>query len=188
MEQRHSKAKKEDKMIIWSKSVPMDVAFKAIKSICKITAKTVSNKTVNGAGFFMKVSDSMRCLIINYHVLDPDLIENIIYIEAWNHKTMMLNLKDYKITYFKKPKDMAVIQLKNSDKIIPDIQFLDYDKNYVNGYKIYRNVDVFSIKHPFGESAACSCGKIVEIKDFEFRHNISTDKDSLRRTLRIDSS
>ena len=52
-----------------------------------------------------------------------------------NHTKYELNSKNYDITYFKKPKDIAVIQLKNSDEFIQDIQFLDYDRNYAMDIK-----------------------------------------------------
>jgi len=172
------KAKKKDEIIIGPKPVPMDAANKAIKSICKITTKMPNDQIGNGTGFFMKVSDSMKCLITNYHVVDPKLINNIIEIEVWNHTNFKLDLNNYKITYFEKPKDIAVIQMKNSDEITQNIQFLSYDKNYTEGYHIYQNVDVFSIQHPCGKSAACASGTISSIDNFEFEHNVTTDKGS----------
>ena len=136
-----------------------------------------NNQIGNGTGFFMKVSDSMKW-ITNYHVIDPKLINTIIEIEVWNHTKFKLDLNNYKITYFEKPKDIAVIQLKNYDEITQDIQFLSYDKNYIDGYHIYEKVDVFSIQHPCGKSAACASGTITSIDNFEFEHNVATDKGS----------
>ena len=48
----------------------------------------------------------------------------------------------------------------------------------MNGYEIYKNIDVFSIQHPFGKGASVSNGTIINIKNFEFEHNISTDSGS----------
>jgi len=91
---------------------------------------------------------------------------------------MKLNLNNYNIKYFEDPKDITVIEIKNSDEIYKDIEFLNYDRNYINGYEIYNNVDVFSIQHPLGKSAACASGKIIKIYEYEFDHNISTDNGS----------
>jgi len=126
----------------------------------------------------MNISNSIKFLITNYHVINPDLINEDIEIEIWNHKKMKLNLNNYNIKYFEDPKDITIIQINNSDEIYKDINFLDYDRNYINGYKIYNNVDVFSIQHPLGKSAACASGKIIKIYEYEFDHNISTDNGS----------
>ena len=157
------------------KPIPIDIANIVIKSICKISIKMKDQKIKNGTGFFMNISNSIKYLITNYHVINPDLINEEIEIEIWNHKKKKLNLNNYNIKYFKEPKDIAIIQIKNSDEIYKDINFLNYDRNYINGYEIYNNADVFSIQHPLGKSAACASGKIIKIYEYEFDHNISTD-------------
>jgi V8-like Glu-specific endopeptidase len=162
------------------KPIPIDIINTVMKSICKISIKMKDQKIQNGTGFFMNISNTIKYLITNYHVINPDLInEDIeIEIEIWNHKKMKLSLNNYNIKYFEDPKDITVIEIKNSNEIYKDINFLDYDRNYINGYKIYNNVDVFSIEHPFGKIAACASGKIIKIYDYEFDHNISTDNGS----------
>ena len=160
------------------KPISIDIAYTLKKSICKISIKVKDQKIKNGTGFFMNISNTIKYLITNYHVINPDLINEDIEIEIWNHKKMKLNLNNYNIKYFKEPKDITVIEIKNSDEIYKDIKFLDYDKNYINGYEIYNNADVFSIEHPQGKSAACASGKIIKIYDYEFDHNISTDNGS----------
>ena len=160
------------------KPIPIDIANTVIKSICKISIKMKGEKTKNGTGYFMKISNSIKYLVTNYHVIKPDLINEDIEIEIWNHKKMKLNLNNYNIKYFEDPKDITVIEIKNSDEIYKDIEFLNYDRNYINGYEIYNNVDIFSIQHPLGKSAACASGKIIKINDYEFDHNISTDNGS----------
>ena len=92
---------------------------------------------------------------------------------------MKLNFKNRKTKYLKKPKDIAMIEIKESDNIYKDIEFLDYDKNYIDrGYLIYKNVDIFSIEHPYGDDALCASGKIININEYEFDHDISTDNGS----------
>ena len=181
MEEKESKENLEgevDEMIIGAKPVPMELANKVMKSICKIAFKTNQNLLGFGTGFFMKVSDSANNLLTNYHVINPDLINKNIEIEIWNHKKMKLDLFNYSITYLKKPKDITVIKLKGSEEIFKDIEFLSYDKNYTEGYFIYQNSDIFTIQHPCGDIAAIASGTILKISDFEFEHNISTDNGS----------
>ena len=160
------------------KPIQIDIANIVIKSICKISIKMKDQKTKNGTGFFMNISNTIKYLITNYHVINPALINEDIEIEIWNHKKMKLNLNNYNIKYFEEPKDITIIEIKNSDEIYKDINFLDYDRNYINGYKIYNNVDVFSIEQPLGKSAAFASGKIIKIYEYEFDHNIATDNGS----------
>ena len=63
---------KGDEVIIGSKPVPLKIANKVMKSICKITIK-IKEETAHGTGFFMKYSDSLKCLITCYHVIYTEL-------------------------------------------------------------------------------------------------------------------
>ena len=174
MEKCGGRGKKINELDTGHKPIPIDIVNAVNKSICKISIK----KNKNGTGFFMNISKTIKYLITNYHVIKPDLINEDIEIEIWNHKTMKLNLNNYNIKYFKEPEDITIIEIKNSDEIYKDINFLNYDRNYVNGYELYNNADVFSIEHPLGKSAACASGKILKIYDSEFEHDISTDNGS----------
>ena len=92
---------------------------------------------------------------------------------------MKLEFKNRIRKYMEQPKDISIIEIKESDEIYEDIEFLDYDLNYEKkGYIIYKGADIFSIEHPYGEDASCASGRVVEINDFEFDHNISTDNGS----------
>ena len=65
------------------------------------------------------------------------------------------------------------------EDIFKDIEFLDYDTNYnQKGYSIYKDVDIFSVQHPFGDDAACASGKISAINGYEFNHKIPTEQGS----------
>ena len=89
---------------------------------------------------------------------------------------MKLELKDKYIKYMAKPKDITIIEIKAIDK---EIEFLDYDMNYKNkGYIIYKDIDIFTIEHPFGEDASCASGTIIKIKEYEFDHDIDTEQGS----------
>ena len=71
-----------------------------------------------------------------------------------------------------------MIEMKNEDSIYKDIEFLDYDLNYKRGYFNYKNSVVFTIQHPKGESEECASGKIIDVNEFEFVHDIKIEKDS----------
>ena len=167
-----------DEVINGHRPIPMDLANKTMKSICKVIIEDEKgNATGFGTGFFIRISDSLKYLFSNYHVISSDLKEIKIYI--WNQKCMIINFDERDMKYFKDPIDITIIQIKESDILYKDIEFLDYDSNYKNkGYMIYKNVDVFSIEHPFGQIAACASGKIIKINGNEFEHDIPTEKGS----------
>ena len=108
------------------------------------------------------------------------MVDKTIEIEIWNHKKVNLNLNEFAIIYIEKSKDIIVIQMKNSEEeIYKDIHYLSYDWNYIDGYQIYKNAEVFSIKDPFSNEAVSSIGTIININDFEFVYKISTHGDFL---------
>ena len=127
----------------------------------------------------MKFSDSLKLLITNYHVIFPDLKNINIQIEIWNNKKMILNLMGRYIK-FMEIQDITAIEIKETDEIYKNIQFLNYDLNYYqHGYNIYNNSFVFSIHYPLGLDATDASGKIINIyNNFEFAHNIPTENGS----------
>ena len=175
---------KVDEIYTGHKPIPMNIAIKVMKSICKITIKEKNGNISYGTGFFMNISNSLKYLVTNYHVINPTIINNNIELEIWNQEKIKLNLANpnRNIKYFENPKDITVIEINKEDNIYKDIEFLNYDNNYINfGYKIYKNVDIFSIQHPCGNNAACASGTIINIYESEFAefdHNISTDNGS----------
>ena len=90
---------------------------------------------------------------------------------------MKLEFKNRYTKYLEQQKDIAMIEIKESDDIYNDIIFLDYDFNCIKTkYPEYKEVDVFSIEHPNGKDAASASGTIINIYEYEFDHNIATDK------------
>ena len=137
--------------------IPLNLALEAMKSICKISYRYNNQKTL-GTGFFMKYSDTLKLLITNYHVIYPQLIY---------------------IKFLDIPKDITAIEIKITDEIYKDIQFLNYDLNYHhNGYNIYKNKFVFSIQHPNGQDASTASGSIIDIYNYQFDHNVDTENGS----------
>ena len=120
------KSEKTDEIIIGSKPIPVKIVIKVMKAICKIRIDTKEG-IAHGTGFFMNYSDSLKCLMTNYHVINPNVENENIEIEIHNKKIMKLKFKGRYTKYIEKPKDMALIEIKESDEIYNDIIFLDYD-------------------------------------------------------------
>ena len=158
--------------------ISLKIANKVLESICKITVKK-NGGTSYGTGFFMNYSDSLKCLMTNYHVINPGVEKENIEIEIHNNKKMKLKFENRKTKYLKRPEDIAMIEIKESDEIYKYISFLDYDLNCTKSrYSKYKGQDVFSIEHPYGEDASSASGTIVEVYENTFDHNISTDSGS----------
>ena len=156
------------------KPIPLETANELSKSICKIIYK-INNQEKYGTGFFM-IYKSLKCLISNYHVISSDLLNKVIEIEIYNKKIINLILDKNKryIKLFKQPIDMSIIEIKDSDGINQDIEFLNYDLNCERGYSQYINQDIICIGYPFGEKVSYGSGKIININNFEFEHNSPT--------------
>ena len=170
----NNQIKKKEIKIDVNIPVPFDVIYKAIKSLCKIVIKH-NGKTYFATGFFMKVSDTKKYLITNNHVISQNKINWDIEIEIHNHKKMNLNFNDRDVQFFPGVKDIAMVEIKNNDSIYnDDIEFLDYDLNYIRGYIYYENENIIIIQHPLGKNDFSSGGKIVDIYDNKFEHNITT--------------
>ena len=152
--------------------IPMNIASKVLKCVCKI--KSGRENRGFGTGFFLKVSENAKFLVCSI----PFWNEKLITIEIWNRKIMNLAFNG---RFFKKaeiPNHTTIIEIKETDDIYSDIDFLDYEPNYQKGYNIYNNSDIFSIHFPLGGEAACASGKVIEIDKDQFYHNIPTDKGS----------
>ena len=169
----------KSEVFIGPKPIPIKIIIKVMKSICKIAIKIKKGKALYGTGFFLNYSEQKKYLMTCYHVINPSLENENIIIEIHNSKTMKLKFKNRFTKYLEKPKDIAMIEIKKSDEIYEDIEFLNYDYNYIKqGYLNYEDADIFSIEHPLGGDASCASGKIEKINDYEFDHSIPTEKGS----------
>ena len=165
---------KRPEVLTGHRPLPVNIMNKVTKAVCKITI--ANNEMQYGTGFFLNFLNSLKYLVTNYHVINKSLVKKEIIIEIHNNKQMKLEFNNRFTRYFEKPKDIAMIEIKESDEIYQDIEFLDYDTNYINrGYEIYQDADIFSIGYPKGGTASCASGMIKEIEDYEFTHNISTE-------------
>ena len=116
----------------------------------------------------MKITDSLKCLFTNYHVLNPETIILNIELEILNSnnnsKKILLNINDYYIKYFDKPKDITVIEIQETDELYKDIEFLNYDPlDGQQHYSIYKDKEIFTIQHPLGNDSHTASGKITII-------------------------
>ena len=155
--------------------VSLDDADKARKSICKIVYEEGKS---SGTGFFMKIN-SVGYLITNFHVIPDNLINKIISLELYNHRKIKIELNNRDMQFFN-ILDITKIEVKDSDDIIKDIDFLEYDLNYTTGYKQYKNMDVFALQYP-KDKIEIAAGTIMNIGDeyeYEFEHNIDTTNGS----------
>ena len=152
-------------------SIPLNVAFKVLNSICKIKIKYDGMESII-TGFFIKIN-SLKYLMTNCQHIKIESIKNVI-IEIWNKKTMNLSVKGRFIKYYKEPKNIIVFEIKESDCIYNDIQFLDYDHEIINktDYSVYKNQNIFTVVYINEEEETCETGKIIDIDNYEFIHNI----------------
>ena len=155
--------------------VSLDDTDRTRKSICKIVDEEGKS---SGTGFFMKIN-SVGYLITNFHVIPDNLINKIISIELHNHRKIKMELNNRDMQFFN-ILDITKIEVKDSDDIIKDIDFLEYDLNYTTGYKQYKNMDVFALQYPKDkiEIAAGTIKNIGDEYEYEFEHNIDTTNGS----------
>ena len=169
---------KKEELFIGYKPVPMEIANKLSKSICKITYINMNNQKIYGTGFFM-IYNSLKCLISVNHVITSNLINKNIEIEIYNKKKINIELNSRYIKFYKRPIDISVIEIKEKDGIDKEIEYLNHDINYkVIGYSKYKEMEVISLGYPFGEELSAGIGKIIDIKGYEFEHNIPTEQGS----------
>ena len=168
----------KNEVIIGSKPIPLKIANKVNKAICKITIET-NEGIAHGTGFFLNYSDSKKFLMTCYHVINPNLENNKIELEIYDKKVMQLKFKNRFTKYMDRPEDIAMIEIKESDEIYNEVEYLNYDKNFIDsGYLIYKEADIFSVEHPGGDDASCASGKIIDIYNNEFEHDIGTENGS----------
>ena len=153
------------------------LANKAMKCTCKIKIQNKDNYVL-ATGFFLKVSDKLKCLVTNHHVINDSTINSDISLEIWNKTKTKLIPSGRFIKYFKM-EDVTIIEIKETDEIYKNVEFFNYDNNGIaKGYSIYKNESIFSIQYPYEGEAFCSSGKIIEIDEFEFGHNMPTTSGS----------
>ena len=142
--------------------------------------------------FFMKFKikgKQLFFLFTNYHVITQEIVDSKTIIDIYygiinneTKKSIKLDTKERFIKCFNKPKDVALIQILESDNI-PENKFLSPDRSYQdNDYNYYNGKKFYLAGYP-GENIGpldryCSSGTIKNIKNFEFNHTLDTRKGS----------
>ena len=158
--------------------VPMENLIKTRKSICKITYGD-ENSSYGGTGFFMTIANSLRYLVTCKHVVDIAIEKkSIIRLEICDIKLYQLELNARSIKILE-PLDIAAIEIKDSDNICQDIEFLEYDKEYINyGYSIYKEKNLFLVGYCRGVFIG-STGTIKNLdNEYQFFHTMSVRQGS----------
>jgi len=176
-----SSSSRKEESCIDAPKVPLEI--KTYKSVCKIFYEKIvdgKREIENATGFFMKINKELKYLFTCNHVLSKDIINESINIKTHNKKEIKFELKNRNIEII----DIAMIEIKENDEFIKDIDFLDYDSNYIKGYdEEYRDKEIFALQYPKEkiEDKSGKIKKIMEISNtnyYEFEHSIDTDKGS----------
>ena len=150
-------------------------------SICKIRI----NQT-NGTGFFCKIpyeNNTMNVLMTNYHVLDEEYYNKNDELNLFindEEEVKRINLKTERKKYFNKEYDLALIELKEDDRI-PINNYLELDDNLfkdeISAY--YQDISIYVLQYPLGNNAAVSYGLSNGINtNCEIIHTCSTEHGS----------
>ena len=160
-------------------SVSVEEVVNASKGICHIYIQ-YKNQTIEGTGFFVEINPVLTCLLTNYHVISKEIVDVNSIIEIKNNSNNKIDLKlnkNERFIKFFKDDDITVIQIKNTDGINKYFKFLNYDLNYKDGFKKYKDASIFVAHYP-GNEAENASGKIIEINGNEFTHEACTDAGS----------
>jgi len=160
-------------MGICSDKVPEETVIKLSKSICRIKINK-DGEIMCGNGFFMKY-DSFKYLITCYHIING--VENF-DIEIHNKRIITIDLKNYYFKLIEKPKDIAIIEIRESDIFMNEVTFLDYDINDISRYSQYNDRDIISLKFSYGGKIVSGRGKVKRVIDYKFEHDINIEKSS----------
>ena len=177
IKEENVESKRIRQMVIGNKIKPqvdLETANKVSKSICKILIKNEEKPGV-GTGFFF-IYKNVKYLITCYHVVEPTVKK--FEVELFDKNIFEFELNNRYIEYLEEPLDITIIALKNSDEFINFIDYLDYDLNYIKGYSQYKDVNILNLGYPKGLKLVAESGKIEQIEDFEFYHDINTNPGS----------
>jgi len=157
--------------------------FEVCHSICKILYRT--DKGINkGTGFlikFYKEDEPLFSLMTNEHVITKEVIDRKVEIQVYYHNEkkrikIILNENERFIKNFKDMGiDCTIIEILTKDGVeedyflLPNIDY--YDKNYND----IKNKKIYIVQFPFGKNMTYSKGKIININNYEFTHNASTE-------------
>jgi len=141
-------------------------------SICKI-----ENKKGDGTGFFCKILNK-KILITNNHVINEEIIKNIIILKVKLYDTIKkdIKIKDY---YTSMKYDTTIMEIEIEDE---NVNYLEIDEDIFDENLDIYNKSIYIIQYPkYGDDqqAAVSYGILNEIQnEYNIIHYCSTDHGS----------
>ena len=166
------------------KPVHINIIQKALKSICNINIYNGNEIDNCRKGFFIRIF-SQKYLITFTRIdisknYDSSKQNGKIEVEIYTKARIKIEFNQRFIKYLEKPKGILIIEIKDSDFMHENIEFLDYDQKYINyGYSIYKSSEVFCFDYKENEPL-CTTGKVKNIiNDYEFENDIDITSDSI---------
>ena len=174
------KKKGKDNIINYYKSLSENTFNRINKSLCKITNESNKDKSF-GIGFFIDIKSdtNIKCLVTNYQKITKHFIDSkgIIIIQLECNKVATIELDNQKrfIKYLKNPYKITFIEILYSDLIYDDIEFMDYDVDYIYDYQKYINKKIYILHHSLNFKDI-NMGKIINLKNFRFKFSSISNK------------
>ena len=161
--------------------ISLDEIEKIKKSICKINYKEDEENKFK-IGFFFKSKYFPKCIITSaIHIIERPLSKEKINVEIFNKKNISIELngEERYIQVFAYV-EILLIEIKDSDKIIKDINFLECDAIYFSGNEQYKDADrdIFTLQY-FNNNYEIKKGKIGDYNRHYFEHNMDVNPDLL---------
>jgi len=103
-------------------NIAIDNNINTCNKICKLSY-VINNIAYYGTGFFVLLYNSFKCILTNYHIISKDLINNFIEIEIYNKNKVKILLDKNRYIKFYDDLDVTIIELKETDEIIKNIDF-----------------------------------------------------------------
>ena len=148
-------------------------------SICKIKIQGA-----NATGFFCRTqfeqNENIDFLMTNHHVIDEKYCEENKEINLLlndDTEALVIDLTIKRRMYFNKDYDIALIELKEIDKVE---NFLELDDNLFKGNEkiFYEEKSVYVLQYPNGRIACVSYGLLININNCNATHTCSTENGS----------
>ena len=170
---------------IIKKPVHINIIQKALKSICNINIYNGNEIDNCRKGFFIRIF-SQKYLITFTRIdisknYDSSKQNGEIEVEIYTKARIKIEFNQRFIKYLEKPKCILIIEIKDSDFMHENIEFLDYDQKYINyGYSIYESSEVLCFDYKKNETFYFATGKVKNIiNDYEFENDIYITSDSI---------
>ena len=125
-------------------------------------------------------NEIMTCLITNHHVINEQYYnqnKKINLLINDDNEIKIIDINKKRNHFFRKNYDIALIELKESDKFQ---NFIELDENlFVDKENVYYvKKAVYALQYPKGKNAMVSYGLLNQFNNFDINHTCSTDDGS----------